>query len=80
MEHKRQRVQFRWVCLKPRMKGPDLHDSWRGQADDFKKVFSKHLADYLRHWFSPSIGLGRVAANQCKLVIEGQQGCAATLL
>ena len=24
MEHKRQRVQFGWVCLKPRKKGPDV--------------------------------------------------------
>ena len=24
MEHKRQRVQFGWVCLKARKKGPDV--------------------------------------------------------
>ena len=24
MEHKRQRVQFGWVCLKTRKKGPDV--------------------------------------------------------
>jgi hypothetical protein len=28
----------------------------------------------------PALGLGRSAAHRCKLFIEGQQGCAATLL
>ena len=43
MEHKRQRVQFRWVCLKPRMKGPDLHDSWRGQTRMISRRCSRSI-------------------------------------